>query len=406
MVKEAEKCMKCGFCMSACPIYKVEHIETHVARGRNMLINMASKENIILTDTSYKDAIYYCILCGRCQSVCPAKVSSVDISIKARNEFINQNGLSVIQYIIYRWILSNRETLAKFIKFLSYIPGLSTKKAPPLRHLSDSFFIFSGSISIPKISLPFLPKRIAPENINKKAGKIAIFPGCAFEFFLSYIGEKIIQALRKIGFNVIYPYGLSCCGFPIYSAGDIKTAKKIAKKNIDILYGYEKIVTGCATCVSALKAYKDWFDKDEDYMEKARYVSSRTRGFSEFIIEEQIKLNIEMPNYVTVTYHDPCHMKWHQGIYNEPREIIGSIKKIKFVEMENADMCCGLGGSFGITHRNISFELQNRKIKSIIKTNSSIVATECPGCIIQIQNGIKKHHLPIRVAHISELLVS
>jgi len=389
--------------MSVCPVYSVDHVESHVARGRNVLISMVSKGKIPI-ERSYKEALYCCILCGRCQSVCPAKISSVAISIKAREELIKKKGLGPVQWLIYRWLLFDRKLLARFIYLISHIPGISSNEAPPLRHLADSFFIFSRFVTIPKISIPFLSDRIRQESPIQKEGKIAVFPGCAFEFFFSYAGEKMIRFLKSAGFDVIYPYGLECCGFPIYSAGDIETAKKIARKNIDILYGYKKIVTGCATCASALKGYKDWFDKDNQYKKKAEYVSSRTKVFSEFLIQEQIRIDANMYPKINVTYHDPCHLRWHQGIYDEPRRIISSIRGIEFTEMDDADMCCGLGGSFGITHRSISLQIQKRKIDSIKRTAAKTVITECPGCMIQLQEGIKRERLPIRVAHLCELL--
>jgi len=401
MVKEAERCMKCGFCMSVCPIYSVDHIESHVARGRNVLINMASKESLPLV-SSYKDSLYFCILCGRCQSVCPAKIPSVNITINAREDFIRKKGLSLIQHIIYKWLLFDRNLLAGFIRLISHLPGISKKDAPPLRHLADTFFLFSNQISIPKISVPFLSDRVLRANPKDKKGKIAIFPGCAFEFFFAHVGEKMIHSLKGLGLDVVYPYGLGCCGFPVYCAGDIDTARKMAKRNIELLKGYERIITGCATCASALKGYKNWFNGK--YKSDAEDVSLRTVGFSEFLIKEKIEVKASIYPATKITYHDPCHMRWHQGVYNEPREIITSIKGAHFIEMEEPGMCCGLGGSFGITHRKISLELQKKKTDLIEKTGAEMVITECPGCMIQIHEGLTKRHLPIRVAHIAELL--
>lgn len=176
----------------------------------------------------------------------------------------------------------------------------------------------------------------------------------------------------------------------------------MAYKNIEILKGYNKIVTGCATCATALKGYKEWFDNE--YRKDAEEVSLKVRGFSEFLIKEGIKIKADIGPETKVTYHDPCHMKWHQGIHEEPRKIIDSIKGACLIEMQDADMCCGLGGSFGITHRKTSLELQKRKIDLIKKTEAQIVVTECPGCMIQIQEGLIRENLSTRVAHIAELL--
>jgi len=400
MVKEAETCMKCGFCMSVCPVYLVDRVETHVARGRNMLINMRAK-GIIPNIVSYKKALYFCILCGRCQSVCPAKVPNVKIVLEARSFYVKESGLGLIQKAVYHLLLYNRRLLATLLKLISHIPGLSQKDAPPLRHIADSFFLSSRAVFIPKLKKPFLKERLS--LYSNEDTEIAFFPGCAFEFIYPEVGEKIFYLFKRLGLKIAYPEGLTCCGYPVYCAGDKEMAKKIALKNIEILSKYKLIITGCATCMSALRGYKNWFEESDKYKGLAEDVSSKTMGVSEFLTKEGFVLSSKYSNLV-VTYHDPCHMKWHHGIYDEPRKVLRSINGIKFVEMEDADMCCGLGGAFGITHRDISLELQKRKIESIAKTNAQAVVTECPGCMLQISEGIKRSSLPIQVLHIGELL--
>jgi len=381
--------------MSSCPIYLVDHVESHVARGRNMLIKI-KKEKGLSPIISYRDALYFCLLCGRCQAVCPARIENVDVTIDARSRIIREKGPNLSQRIVYRLLLSKRSFLVTLIRLISFIPGISKKDAPSLRHISDSFFLLSKRLSLPRIKRPFLSERISGK------GEIAFFPGCAFEFIFPDIGERMFYSLKKYGLNIEYPIGIGCCGFPVYSSGDIETAKEIAKRNIDLLLRYEKIITGCATCLSGIRKYKDLFEEDDPYNKKAREVSSKVFGISEFLVRENIKIDSEKGG--TVTYHDPCHMKWHQGIFDEPRKLIMSIKGIEFVEMKDPDMCCGLAGSFGITHREISLELQKRKIDAIKDTGAYIVATECPGCMIQIKEGIERERLPIKVVHISELI--
>lgn len=396
MVEEAKKCMKCGFCMSVCPIYLLDHIESHVARGRNMLINLRER---LSKAPSYKEALYFCILCGRCQHICPSGLPNVNITIAARNELVKKEGLGIIQRFVYHMLLNRRPLLANIVRLISYIPGISRNGAPSLRHLADSFFIFTHIVSIPDFSKPFLRERIP---LSKQKGKIAFFPGCAFEFLFANTGEKLFYFLKeKLGLDIEYPTGIGCCGFPVYCAGDIETAKKIAKRNIEVLSGYERIITGCATCVSGLRSYINMFEGEDK--KKAEKVSSAVMGISEFIVKEKFDLKLSCSS-LSVTYHDPCHMRWHQGIFDEPRKIISSIRGVEFIEMKDSDMCCGLGGAFGITHRKESLELQKRKIESIIKTNAQLILTECPGCMIQIKDGIAKRNLPIKVMHLGELL--
>ncbi len=134
---------------------------------------------------------------------------------------------------------------------------------------------------------------------------------------------------------------MTCCGLAVRSAGDIKTARLMAKHNIEKLAKFDRIITGCATCGSALKDYGKWFGDKDPFKKQAQEFSAKVSDFSEFLAKEGIKSKAAEP--VVVTYHDPCHMKWHQGISSQPRELLRAIEGVKFVEMEGADDCCGHG---------------------------------------------------------------
>ncbi len=402
---EANRCMKCGFCMYNCPVYKVDYIESHVARGRNILIRQAGDKSIP-QDDAYAERLSYCLLCGRCEVACPAKVPSPDINITARADMINRKGLSLPKRLIYRGILKNRTLMARLLGLARLIPGISTKDGIPLRHMADFTSILTQGLSLPRLSRPFLsarlPERTLPPDGVQKRGQVAIFPGCAFEFFFADIAEGMVSVLGNAGYEVVFINDLTCCGLAVRCAGDIATAQAMAKHNIEKLASFEHIVTGCATCGSALKDYGNWFPDNDPWKPRAENLSARVSDFSEALVKSVYRP--EPVNPVTVTYHDPCHMKWHQGISNQPRQLLRSIEGVKYVEMEGADDCCGMGGAFSITHRDISLAIQNKKMQSIIKTGAQAVVTSCPGCIIQLRDGVRRLGLSIEVMHISQLL--
>ena len=406
-IDEPSRCMKCGFCMSSCPVYGVDHIESHVARGRNMLINWANKDELKL-ENSYRECLYYCLLCGRCEATCPAKISSATITLQARAKLVKQKGLTWSQRFIYRGILKYRSTVARFLGLVARLPGVSVKEGKPLRHLADFASIFSRGLAIPRLSSPFLSKRVPlrthpPQGVQIR-GEVAVFPGCAYEFFFADTGKDVILALAEAGFEVVFPHGITCCGLAVHSAGDVNTAIMMAKRNIEALSGFDHIVTGCATCGSALKNYGNWFPQNDSWQSKARDFSNKVKDLSEFLIEQGFQSQSITSPPATVTYHDPCHLRWHQGINEAPRQILNTIEGIEFIEMEGADTCCGLGGSFGITHRDISLAIQAKKMEAIKKTNAQVVVTSCPGCMIQLMDGVRRHGLPLKVMHISQLI--
>ena len=105
-----------------------------------------------------------------------------------------------------------------------------------------------------------------------------------------------------------------------------------------------------------------------------------------------------------VTYHGPCHLRWHRGIQESPHQLLTALQGVEFIEIEGADSCCSLGGSFGITHRETSLAIQAGKKASIKKTNAEAVVNSCPGCLIQLMDGSRRHRLPFKVIHINPLI--
>ena len=405
-VDEAGRCMKCGFCMSACPVYNTDHIESHVARGRNMLVQFVERGDIAV-DEAYRKNLSYCLLCGRCEATCPAKVSSSKITAQARAQVVAEQGLSRAQRLVYRGILKNRPQVARMLGMAARLPGLSNRQGKPLRHLADFAEYFSRGLAVPRLASPFLGKRVPertqpPEGVAKR-GTVAVFPGCAYEFFFADIGQDIITSLAQAGFEVVYSNDLTCCGLAVYSAGDSETARLMAKKNIEALTDFDGVVTGCATCSSALKGYRDWFAATDPWHERARVLAAKAHDFSDFLVKEGFQPG-PVADQMTVTYHDPCHLRWHQGINEPPRRILNAIDGVTLVEMEGADSCCGLGGSFGIIHRDISLAIQKRKMEAIRNTSAQAVVTSCPGCMIQLMDGARRYDMPVKVLHIAQVV--
>jgi glycolate oxidase iron-sulfur subunit len=396
--------------MSVCPVYREDLLEGHVARGRNMLIQ-ALEQSPAGTLVPYRDVLSYCLLCKRCGSVCPAKLSPDQITLHARNRMVETFGLTRIQRLVNRALLSHRSGLARMVGLAALLPSSASDGKKPFRHLADAAIIFSRYLAFPSLSSPTLRKRVEPitsppDQLSIK-GKVAVFPGCVFEYFQSHIAEDMISTLANQGYEVVYPKGPGCCGQALHSAGDFHTARMLAKRNIDVLSEYDTVITGCATCSSAMKAYGRWFEKEDPWQDKAMAFSGKVKDFSEFLGSrmEPVQENPSLPP-MTVTYHDPCHLKQHQGVFEAPRKILNALPGIRFIEMENADACCGLGGSFGISHRDISTAIQEKKINAIAKTGAEAVVTSCPGCLMYLADGIRRNKLPVKVLHIAQLLKS
>jgi glycolate oxidase iron-sulfur subunit len=406
--ENADRCMKCGFCMSGCPVYGVDHRESHVARGRNMLVRMV-RDGALAADQSYRDSLSCCLLCGRCEAMCPAGVPTLAIAIGARSELVDQRGLSASQRLIYRGMVKHRSAFAKLVRGLAWLPGLANRAGAPVRHFPDLVASFLGGMSIPRLSSPFLsqrwPQRIAP-RAGEPLGKVAVFTGCVFELLMADAGSDLLLALAELGFEVSYPHDQTCCGLPVSSGGDLDTARAIARRNVEVFAPYEHIVTGCASCGAHLKQYASLFASDDPFREKAAAFARRVEDFSEFLVKRGhlAARPRKAGGKPRVTYHEACHIKWKQRVSEAPRKILQGIDDIELVEMDAADSCCGLGGYFGIAHPDLRLAILAKKVDAIRRSGADIVTTACPGCLLQLMDGLRREKLPVKVMHLAQLV--
>jgi glycolate oxidase iron-sulfur subunit len=239
------------------------------------------------------------------------------------------------------------------------------------------------------------------------------------------IGDATLDVLNELGVEVIVPGKQGCCGLPALNSGDIKTAREQALKVLEVFgdLDVDFITASCATCSSALKAYlKKLLDEEgEDVRSKVEALSFKVRDITELLVRE---LKVEngdwrkkgcVPIYSErglssssgavpiVTYHDPCHLSRYQGIKDEPRALIEAVG-VEFREMTNPCSCCGLGGSFNLKHYDFSMEINRYKTQHIEDSGADIVATACPGCILQLRDGLHRGKVKKKVVHVVELL--
>jgi glycolate oxidase iron-sulfur subunit len=415
--KEADRCMKCGFCMSVCPVYGIDRRESHVARGRNVLVRMA-REGALAADASYRDSLSACLLCGRCEAVCPAGVPSPAIAVGARSEIVRKRGLKSSQRLIYRGMIKYRSAFAKLMRGLLWLPGLANRQGAPIRHFPDVVASVLGGMSVPRLSIPFLsqrwPQRIPPTE-GEPIDKVAVFTGCVFEFFLADGGSDMLRSLAEQGFEVGYPHDQTCCGLPVLAGGDLDTARAIARRNIEVFSPYEHVVTGCASCGGHLKQYASLFGNDDPFREEAAAFARKVEDFSEFLVKRGHPVPREAGRGAghpggrasgkpKVTYHEACHIKWKQRVGEAPRKVLLGIDDIEFVEMEDADSCCGLGGYFGIAHPDLRVAMLAKKVDAIRRSGADIVTTTCPGCLLQISDGLRRENLPVKAMHLAQLI--
>jgi glycolate oxidase iron-sulfur subunit len=192
---------------------------------------------------------------------------------------------------------------------------------------------------------------------------------------------------------------------PARGYGRLDLVRAQAKHNIETFEkaNVDVVITDCATCGSTLKDYKALLQDEAEWAPRAEAFSSRIRDVSEFLTE----IPMEKPMgkvKARVTYHDPCHLRRGQQIWQQPRALLSLIDGLDIVELPEADWCCGSAGSQLITHYETSTKVMDRKLDNLVSTRAQVVASGCPGCQMQLLTGIQRRGLDVRVVHPITLL--
>jgi glycolate oxidase iron-sulfur subunit len=260
--------------------------------------------------------------------------------------------------------------------------------------------------------LPRLPQRplrqvlpIETRAIGQSRYRVGFFLGCAQSLMFASQSAATVRVLARNGCTVIAPKETVCCGMPAKGYGRIDLVLEQARHNIALFEqaNVELIVTDCATCGSMLKNYGQLLANDSEWAERGADFSRKARDISEFLMSiplEQPQGHIE----ARVTYHDPCHLRRGQRVWKQPRELLDMINGLEFVELAEADWCCGSAGSQLITHYETSLKVLDRKINNVESTRAEYIASGCPGCQMQLNVGVRRRDLDVKVVHPIELL--
>jgi len=229
------------------------------------------------------------------------------------------------------------------------------------------------------------------------AGNTLYYPGCLTKTVAKDLLENYKKILTKIGIDYIMLNDLEvCCGSPVLNAGFKEDARKLAEKNLAVFHdhGIKKIITACPAC------YKTF---SQDYPKLLRKWDIEVEHIT-ITIARAIKEGKLKPREIkkSMTYHDPCHLGRHSGIYEEPRQIIlATGAKLKEMELnKELAFCCGAGGGVMANHPELANSIAKERIEMAEKSGADELVTCCPMCYINLKNNSKK----MKVLEFSQLL--
>ncbi|MCP3941828.1 MAG: (Fe-S)-binding protein [Desulfobacteraceae bacterium] len=429
LIKELEEqlvvCIRCGSCQSVCPLFDRTRQEADVARGKLVLLS-GLMENIFTDPDGVNQRLNKCLLCGSCADNCPSGVNALEIFIRARVILTEYKGLSPIKKIIFKKFLANPGTFDTLIQWAGRFQHLFIKDQANVQGTSCARLVsplLSNRHILPMAEKPFHKTLTDTHRVDFAPGsgpvvgpafglKALFFTGCIIDKVFPNVAHAGIKVLTHHGVSITIPRGQGCCGIPALAAGDRQTFTKLVDHHLELFKKekFDVLITACATCTSTIKKLWPAIYKDapSGIREQLQSLSQKTMDINQFLVDRvkpdfdgQLSVIPGKPREI-VTYHDPCHLKKSLGVAAQPRQIIRAAGK-ELVEMQGADKCCGMGGSFNIYHYDLSASIGNLKQKNISDTGCTTVSTGCPACMMQICDMLAKQNKNIRVCHPMEL---
>lgn len=406
------QCIHCGMCLSVCPTYELTKLERSSPRGRIKLIKAVAEGEMPVSEI-FSDEMNFCLDCQACETACPAGVKYGLMVETARVEVDNSVYGSFFKKkfkrFFLKYIISSRRKLKFTARLLYYYQNsflqLIVKKLCDLKILPGR--IIELEKLSPQVSKTFSDSIIPgiTESVSEKKCNTAFHYGCLMNVMFADINKDTVELLSKTGCRVITPENQQCCGSLHAHNGDFTTAKKLARENLKIFkkHNYDYLVSNSAGCGAFMKEYVHLFEDEPELTKTANAFSERVKDLSEFYLDI-IKLEFFKEVSEKITYHDACHLVHTQKISLQPRKIIKSVPGIKYTELEEASWCCGSAGIYNLLRYEDSMKILERKINNIKVTGADKVITSNPGCISQINYGLRKNKFNIQVEHLASFL--
>jgi len=406
-------CMRCGMCQAVCPLFSETGLEADVARGKLALLDGLLQEMFKDPQGVYQ-RLNKCLLCGSCAANCPSGVSVLEIFIKARAILTGFMGLSPAKKVILRGMLSRPEIFDRMVEWGAKFQKIFTKPASELIGTSCARLVsplLQDRHFRPLAPVPF--HRIIP-SLNTDKGhsglKVLFYVGCLIDKFFPQVAQDVIDVLNYHEVGIFMPQKQGCCGIPAISSGDLKTFNRLVRHHLNIFDAekFDYLVTACATCTSTIKEiWPMMAAKDSDSIQsRVVEIAQKTLDISQFLVSKiGLRKSVieDIDTAVEVTFHDPCHLKKSLGVAAEPRALINANPGYRLKEMPEADRCCGLGGSFNLHYYELSSKIGKLKRYNIKASGSSVVATGCPACMLQISDMLSQFDDKIVVKHPIEI---
>ncbi len=394
-------CVHCGLCLPVCPTFNLLRDENDSPRGRIQLMKL-KVEGRVSAGGAFALHTDRCLGCRACEPACPAGVGFGALLESAREDRLAEAGGSL-------WTRLLISLFTGRISSLTYLGMRALRRSGMATAGSSLPGRLGAACAALTASAPTWKPRPAAAHIEtakseSTAESFALLEGCAMRGLFGHVHAASRRVLRASGYEERAAPNQSCCGALHAHAGLARSARRLAKRNIEAFErsGARWFAVDSAGCGAALKDYPAWLEGSGGWSERARRVADATCDVTRLVASRTLTLGAGIQG--RVAYDAPCHLSYGLGDEESVLEALSCLQGLSLETLPSADRCCGGAGLYALQQPDLSKRILAPKLREIEEGRYDVVVSGNPGCMMQIGGGLRRAGLGTSVLHPIELL--
>ncbi len=416
-------CVHCGFCLQACPTYRVLGDENDSPRGRIYLMRALVEGRLESAEGAFATHIDRCLGCRACETACPAGVEYGSLLERARADRAEAAGGPDLLTRLLLWVFADATRTRLFLALgraarAAGAAGLLERLLPGRAGLAMRLLASTRPRDAPAADREPNREAAAPRERERPGANgrgdgagagtgtpsCTLLEGCVMSGLFGHVNEATRRALAAHGYREVAASGQGCCGALHAHAGLMEEARELARRNIRAFEasGADWIAVNSAGCGAAMREYPEWMAGDPVGVARAREIAERVRDVTELLDDPPERPALRLRG--RVAYDAPCHLLHGQGVEDEPLSVLGRIDGLEVSRLPSCDSCCGGAGIYNLLQLELSARVLAPKLDEIENGTPRWVATGNPGCLMQIGAGLRERRASARAVHPVELV--
>ncbi|MFF2045716.1 (Fe-S)-binding protein [Kitasatospora sp. NPDC058170] len=243
--------------------------------------------------------------------------------------------------------------------------------------------------------------------------RVALFATCANDALFPSTAIATVRLLERLGVEVDFPSGQSCCGQPQFNTGYRRACEPLVRRTASAFEGYPYVVTPSGSCVAMVRdqyprigALAAADGRGTELTDVALALAPRVYELTEFLTDVLGVEDVGAHFPYTVTYHPSCHGLRMLGLGDRPLRLLRAVRGLDLVELPGAEECCGFGGTFALKNAAVSAAMAEDKVRSALDTGADVLCGADNSCLLHLGGTLRRRGEALRPLHLAEILAS